>query len=76
MAAMAANALQLNKPKVAPTFADGDRISRWAKDAVEAAADSGILAGYPVRTMRPHDQATRAEAVMVFARIIKIIENR
>ncbi|WP_309119528.1 S-layer homology domain-containing protein [Paenibacillus sp.] len=57
-------------------MADGDRISRWARDAVEAAAEQGFLSGYPDRAFKPQAQATRAEAVKVIAQIIQIIESR
>lgn len=76
MAVMAVNALQLKDPAVAPSYADGDLISRWAKDAVGAASEQGILSGYPDHTFKPQAQATRAEAVKVIAQMINIIESR
>jgi hypothetical protein len=76
MAVMAANALHLENLQVVLSFGDGDQISWWAKDAIEAAAERGILSGYPDRTVKPHAQATRAEAVMVIGRIIKMIEGK
>lgn len=72
MAVMAANALHLEKPKAGLSFADGERISSWAKDAIEAVTERGIFSGYPDRTIRPQAQATRAEAVMVIDRILKM----
>ncbi|WP_178024407.1 S-layer homology domain-containing protein [uncultured Paenibacillus sp.] len=72
MAVMAANALHLEKPKAGLSFADGERISSWAKDAIEAVTERGIFSGYPDRTIRPQAQATRAEAVMVIDRIMKM----
>ncbi|MGG3452565.1 S-layer homology domain-containing protein [Paenibacillus rhizolycopersici] len=75
MAVIAANALHLEKPKSVLSFADGERISSWAKDAVQAVTEQGIFSGYPDRTIRPQDQATRAEAVMVIGRMIKMIEG-
>lgn len=76
MAAMAANALHLEQPTSAPIFADGDRISSWAREAVAAAAARGILSGYPDGTLRPQGQATRAEAVMAIVRTIGSIGNK
>ncbi|MNN19425.1 Endoglucanase precursor [compost metagenome] len=75
MAVIAANALHLEKPKSVLSFADGERISSWAKDAVQAVTEEGIFSGYPDRTIRPQVQATRAEAVMVIGRMIKMIEG-
>lgn len=73
MAVMAANALHLEKPQAVQPFADGDRISKWARESVEAAVENGILSGYPDQTMRPQAHATRAEAVMV---VMNILEKR
>lgn len=76
MAVMAANALHLEKPKAGLSFADEERITSWAKDALEAVTEQGIFSGYPDRTVRPQAQATRAEAVMVIGRIMKEMEGR
>ncbi|MGG6309245.1 S-layer homology domain-containing protein [Paenibacillus macerans] len=76
MAVMAANALHLEKPKAGLSFADGERISSWAKDAIEAVTERGIFSGYPDRTIRPQAQATRAEAVMVIGRIMNMTEGK
>ncbi|WP_276356120.1 S-layer homology domain-containing protein [Cohnella caldifontis] len=75
MAVMAANVLHLEKPQAVQPFADGDRISKWARDAVEAAAQRGILSGYPDQTMRPQAHATRAEAVLVITHILEKSNN-
>ncbi|MBW4839388.1 MAG: S-layer homology domain-containing protein, partial [Paenibacillaceae bacterium] len=76
MAVMAANALHLEKPKSIMSFADGERISSWAKEALGAVTEQGIISGYPDRTIRPQAQATRAEAVMVIGRMMKIMEGK
>ncbi|MBB3128403.1 hypothetical protein FHS19_003057 [Paenibacillus rhizosphaerae] len=76
MAVMAANALHVENTKAIPSFADGDRISHWAKNAVEAAAERGILSGYPDRTVKPQAQTTRAEAVTVIKRIMNMIDDK
>ncbi len=70
MAVMAASALHLEKPKVAPSFTDGEQISPWAREAFEAAAKRAIVSGYPDGTARPQTQATRAEAIMVIEGVL------
>ncbi|HBC92984.1 MAG TPA: S-layer homology domain-containing protein, partial [Pelotomaculum sp.] len=44
-------------------FTDRGSISVWAQDAMAAAAENGIINGYPDNTVRPQGSATRAEAV-------------
>jgi hypothetical protein len=74
MAAMAAKALRLlgGESEETPTafdFVDRDDVAAWARAAVAAAADRGVLAGYADGTFRPKAYATRAEAVVVLLRM-------
>ena len=50
----------------AVTFADNANISSWAKDAVKAMQQAGILAGKVNNRFDPKGNATRAEAAVMF----------
>ncbi|GGG04268.1 hypothetical protein GCM10010912_56260 [Paenibacillus albidus] len=65
MALMLVNALQLENGQASQTFADQGMIAIWARKAVAAAVEHGVIAGYPDNTLRPKAPATRAEAVTV-----------
>lgn len=52
-------------------FTDGDSVSSWASEAVEAIAAAGILIGKPDGTFDPKTNTTRAEVATVFARFIR-----
>lgn len=71
MAAMITRAANLEKPDHNITFEDSNQISNWAKDAVNQAAESGIICGYPDNTFKPQNNLTRAEAAVVFERVLK-----
>ena len=53
------------------TFTDQDQIPAWATDVVSTAVQSGILQGYPDRTLRPTDRVSRSEMVVMMANALK-----
>ena len=57
----------------AVTFADNANISSWAKDAVRAMQQAGILAGKNGNKFDPKGTATRAEVATVLRRFVEII---
>ena len=57
----------------AVTFADNANISSWAKDAVRAMQQAGILAGKNGNKFDPKGTATRAEVATVLRRFVKIV---
>lgn len=63
MAVMLVKAINLEPGTVEGQFTDSNSISGWASDAVETAAKSGLMTGYPDHTFLPQANATRAEAV-------------
>ena len=63
----------LPKTLRAVTFADNAQISRWAKDAVKAMQQAGILAGKVNNCFDPKGTATRAEVATVLRRFVKIV---
>lgn len=71
MAVMVIKAARLNVVSGGRVFADSDRVSAWAKDAVAAASGNNIITGYPDNTFRPKDNATRSEAATVIEKVLK-----
>jgi hypothetical protein len=65
MAAMIVKAAKLDPAAGEMQFADSGTISNWAREAMAAATENGIINGYPDGTVRPRAGATRAEAVTV-----------
>jgi hypothetical protein len=58
-------------PAAAPAFSDAALIPPWAAAAVGAAAQAGLLAGYPDGTFRPLQPLTRAEAAALVLRLLR-----
>ena len=63
----------LPKTLQAVTFADNAQISSWAKDAVKAMQQAGILAGKANNRFAPKGTAARAEVATVLRRFVEII---
>ena len=57
----------------AVTFADNAQISSWAKDAVKAMQQAGVLSGKANNLFDPKGNATRAEAATVLHRFVEIV---
>jgi hypothetical protein len=53
-----------------PNFRDGDSIARWARAAVSAAQERGLVGGYPDGTFRPNQPVTRAELAVFISRLL------
>ncbi|MDK2985702.1 MAG: hypothetical protein PWQ96_1344 [Clostridia bacterium] len=54
-------------------FADQDQISSWAKESIALAAKVEIINGYHDGTFAPNKDTTRAESVVMLARMLKLI---
>ena len=52
-------------------YSDGDKISEWAKEAIEELSKHGILRGND-GMFRPLDNITRAEAAVIVLRALNI----
>ena len=63
----------LPKTLRAVTFADNAQISSWAKNAVKAMQQAGVLAGKANNRFDPKGTATRAEVATVLRRFVKIV---
>ena len=63
----------LPKTLQAVTFADNAQISSWAKDAVKAMQQAGILAGKANNRFDPKGTGTRAEVATVLRRFVEIV---
>ncbi|WP_309123320.1 S-layer homology domain-containing protein [Paenibacillus sp.] len=72
MALMAVNALQPDALPTGTAFADQSDVAPWARQAVAAAANLGVVSGYRDNAFRPQAHATRAEAVAVILRALEI----
>ena len=53
-------------------FADADKVSDWALDAMKWAVANGIVNGDEKSRINPQDYATRAEAVAMIARLANV----
>ena len=57
------------------SFADGDIVGSYSKDAISWAITNGIINGYNDGTLRPNMSVTRAEAAVIMERMAKFIEQ-
>ncbi|MFA5383948.1 MAG: S-layer homology domain-containing protein [Eubacteriales bacterium] len=71
MAAMIVKAAKLTADTAGTNFTDRASISSWASNAVATAVLNKIMNGYPDNTIRPKNNATRAEAVTVIVNVVK-----
>ena len=63
--------LDLTKPAI--SFGDADKISDWAKDAVNSCTRMGLINGTDNNMVAPQKDATRMEASTVLARFVRAI---
>jgi len=75
-AAMIGRILKL-KPLTETTlnFSDSSSIADWSKGSVAAIVKEGYIGGYPDNTIRPEKQITRAEIVVILARVAGMVVN-
>ncbi|MFD2615535.1 S-layer homology domain-containing protein [Paenibacillus gansuensis] len=57
------------------SFADNASIPYWAKDAVYAANEVGLVVGTSDGTFKPNKEMTRADAAMMLSRFLEFIEK-
>jgi uncharacterized repeat protein (TIGR02059 family) len=72
MAVMVVKAAKLAEVKEGKAFADGNKISAWAGNAVATASQNQIINGYPDNTFRPQNNASRAEAATVIVKALQL----
>ncbi len=58
--------------QTALTFSDAESIPGWARPAIAAAVQAGIISGYEDNTFRPDRQITRAELATMIVRAMNI----
>ena len=68
MALMVSQAAGLQPDTASLDCSDGDQVADWAKGAVAAAYERGIISGMPDGSFRPQEHATRAQAVIVLSK--------
>ncbi|UKS25000.1 S-layer homology domain-containing protein [Paenibacillus sp. HWE-109] len=70
---MIADALALKPVAVSTAFADHDAIPEWAKGAIAATVQAGLIHGYEEggkAWFRPNQPMTRAEMAIIFAKVL------
>lgn len=72
MAAMIVKAAKLADVQTTHSFTDQSSVSDWAKAAIATAKDKAIINGYPDGSFKPQGHATRAEAVTVIVKALKL----
>ncbi|MDD2554264.1 MAG: S-layer homology domain-containing protein [Desulfotomaculaceae bacterium] len=70
MAVMIFKAARLASAGEETGFADNNSISPWARQAVAAVVQNGIMSGYPDNTVQPQGRASRAEAATVMIKAL------
>lgn len=65
-----------NAAQTTKTFTDSDKISSWAKEAVVAMTEAGLIAGMPDGSFSPKGSLTRAEVVVMLERLTGEIINK
>ena len=65
--------MTLPKVEKPAAFRDADKIKSWSADAVSRFRQSAIVRGDTDGNFNPTDNATRAEAATIFARMIKMV---
>lgn len=63
-------------PKSLEAYADGDLVSPWARDSFAKALSAGLFGGFEDGTLRPGDQATRAQTAVLLKRFYEYIDKR
>ncbi|TDF95444.1 InlB B-repeat-containing protein [Paenibacillus piri] len=77
MAVMIARALKFSLDENATTsFADDREIPKWAKATVEMIRKQGIVSGRDGNSFVPNDTATRAEAIVMALRMLKVRDTQ
>ncbi|MNV80275.1 Endo-1,4-beta-xylanase A precursor [compost metagenome] len=74
MVTMIANALGIvDNAKAKTAFADDAEIPAWAKSAVAATVESGIVQGVSGNKFAPKQTATRAEAAVILLKALAFV---
>lgn len=68
--------LTLPKLEETPSFKDMDKVSDWAKPAVQALTATGLICGDENHYLHPQGNTTRAEAATVLYRLLEVIEKQ
>jgi len=64
----------LTDAEEASTFTDSDTVSAWAVDAVNWAAEIGVIEGFTDGSFRPRTNITREQMALMLFRYAEIIE--
>lgn len=72
---LAVSKIDLPQKNAAVTFNDDANIGSWAKTAVAKMQRAGIITGYGDGKFLPNNNATRAEAVTMLGRYVRIVNK-
>ncbi|MCL6457327.1 MAG: ice-binding family protein [Gorillibacterium sp.] len=72
VAVIVAKLLGLESSASAVVYADGKSIPEWSNGAIGAVIDHAMMVGYPDRTFRPLQSVTRAEAITILDKALKV----
>jgi hypothetical protein len=61
-----------SSPSTLSAFTDGDKVSYYARDAVSAMVQLGVVQGYPSGALGPRDTITRAAMAVILHRILTL----
>ncbi|HEY0827000.1 MAG TPA: ice-binding family protein, partial [Bacilli bacterium] len=76
VAVMVTNLLKLKSSVSADLYADAKNSPSWSKGAIGAVIDHKIMTGYPDGTFRPLQTVTRAEAVVILDKALKVMAEQ
>ena len=75
MIAMTVRALEVSVPEGGESYvSDFDTVSDWAKDYIAFAVENGMINVDDDNSVRPHENATRAEAAMILYMLIQYMD--
>ena len=60
-----------NPESVLQSFADGDAIPDWARDAAAGTIEAGLFNGYATKQLAPQKSLTRAEMASIVERLLR-----
>ncbi|MDD2585751.1 MAG: S-layer homology domain-containing protein [Syntrophomonadaceae bacterium] len=71
MAVMIVKASALEGTDHVKKFNDGEKVSSWAREAIDIATGHQLISGYPDGSFRPLNNANRAETAAIIVKALK-----
>ena len=67
---------EADPPRSLEAYADGSRVSSWARESFAKALSAGFFGGFEDGTLRPGARATRAQTAVLLKRFYEYIDKR